>query len=1022
MTPIRNLLSDAVRYGLATGAVGLVSLAANPAFAQAQTTPAPNTDTTKAKNLDKVTVLGSRIKRAADSEPTQPVTTLTRADIAQTGLSTTFDVLNHITASDGSGLSTVTTQTNGSDGTESISLRDLGPQRTLILVDGKRWPTDANGIVDTTTIPVAIIERIDVLKEGASSIYGSDAIAGVINIITRKKFEGAEASWYYGQTSKGDGARNTEEVTIGAASERSSGVISLSRAEQKAIFAGDRERSAFPVFGCKALLSNFPASDPNSLASNCGSGSPAFGRFRSSAFAGSKTLNTGAAGTKLADFHPFTPLDRYNFAPINYLQQPSTRNNLFASGRFNITDNITAYARANYTQRQSSQQLAEVPLTLSTAGIFGPPSTFGVSQFNVFNPFGADVTRVQFRNVAVGPRHNNFDVNTLGSTAGVEGSFSFLDRSFDWDLYAQYNSSRTSQVGLNYINLFNLRKALGPSRRNPLTGALECLDAPGGAVIANCVPYNIFSGPDLGVHAGRISAAEAAAMIRYVSYTLVSETATKDINYGGTLSGDIVALQGGELTFATGFETRRKSAFNQPDALVAGGGSSSNFQEPTNGKTKVDELFLEINAPLLKDMPFAKELELDFATRKSRYSGSGTIGTNTFKSNPGNPINNSVSLRWKPIDDILIRGSYGRSFRAPSVNDLFAGNAENFPNTVDPCSSRQGGFASQDAGTQARCIAAGVPAGGAPQDNAQLRAFASGNPILKPEHGHNLSYGVVWSPSWDVLKGLNITVDYYRITLHDALTAFGAGSTLSGCFNVNDINTGKDHPNPVLRDLLCGNIQRDPITKEVILVNTTQFNAANFRNQGIDYGVTYRREFGNWGTFGLKWDTTYLHTANFGGGNAVGIYNGAPNWKYRSVATLDWTRGDWDASWTARYTSKLDENAGCNSGDTNTAFPVSILCNHPNDRSKVIPNAPTPDANGVVHPTSGLGFNRIGSVVYHDVQVGWRAPWKAHLAIGARNVFGKEPPLTASSFASSFDASYDLPGGPFYYFQYRQDF
>jgi iron complex outermembrane receptor protein len=190
MTPIRNLLSDAVRYGLAAGAVGIAGLASMSAFAQdATSTPAP--DTTKAKNLDRVEVLGSRIKRAVDTEPTAPVTTLTRADIEQTGLTSTYDIINHISASDGTGLSTVTTATNGSDGSQQISLRNLGAQRTLILVDGKRWPTNIAGVVDVSSIPVAVIERIEVLKDGASTIYGSDAIAGVINIITRKKYDGA---------------------------------------------------------------------------------------------------------------------------------------------------------------------------------------------------------------------------------------------------------------------------------------------------------------------------------------------------------------------------------------------------------------------------------------------------------------------------------------------------------------------------------------------------------------------------------------------------------------------------------------------------------------------------------------------------------------------------------------------------------------------------------------------------------------------------------------------------------------
>jgi iron complex outermembrane receptor protein len=177
--------------------------------------------------------------------------------------------------------------------------------------------------------------------------------------------------------------------------------------------------------------------------------------------------------------------------------------------------------------------------------------------------------------------------------------------------------------------------------------------------------------------------------------------------------------------------------------------------------------------------------------------------------------------------------------------------------------------------------------------------------------------------------------------------------------------------------------------------------------------LTYRHDIGNWGTFGVKSDTTYNRHERVDGTEFIGLETGSPNWKWRSVLTLDWTRGDWDASWTARYTSALEENGGCNRVTAaGTPKLRSLICNHPNDVGSQ-PNL-----------TPGLGFNRIGAVVYNDVQLGWKAPWKAHLSIGARNVFGKEPPFVsaAGTFANSFDASYDLPGGPFYYFQYRQDF
>lgn len=1052
MTPIRNLLSDAVRYGLAAGTVGFAGLASMSAFAQ-DTTPS-QADAAKAKEVGRVEVIGSRIKRAVDTEPTAPVTTMTRADIAQTGLTSTFDVLNHVAASDGSGLSTVTTQTNGSDGTQTVSLRQLGAQRTLVLVDGKRWPTGGGGgsgdagEVDLSTIPVAIIERVEVLKDGASAIYGSDAISGVINIVTRKKYEGAEISWTYGQTSHGDGQQNSESVTIGANGERSNAVVSLSRSEQSSIMAADRSRTNWPVYGCAQVMAdfnpntNYGPEDPHNLPwfGYCGSGSPEWGRFKDKFLGpGNWTLNHNADGTVWAkgtqpgDFHQFTPLDRYNFAPVNYLQQPATRNNLYAAGRFDITDNISAYARVSYTQRRSAQQLAQVPTTLATNGANGPQWAFGYDALSIFNPVvptpaqcgqigpvlqpGCTTTSTfNFRNVAVGPRHNQYVFNTLASTVGLQGSFTLANRSFDWEVYGQYGTIDSTKVGLNYINLFNLRAGLGPSFAD--ASGLHCGVynplAPANGAIRGCVPIDMFNGSSMGVGQSftrsddptkkyTMTAADVQAMLAYMSYTEVAVNGNRGINYGATLSGEIAPLQGGMLSFAAGAEQRRANAAFTPDALVSGGGSSDNFTTPTSGSTKVNEYYLEVDAPLLKNLQFFKELEFDAAIRKSDYTGHGLFNGLTTSNNPGSPSTAKFSLRWKPFDDLLVRSTWGQTFRAPSVNDLYSGGSENFPNAQDPCSTHN--WAILGAGGRAQCAAQGVPNGGVVQDNTQIRALSGGNPNLKPEHGHDFTAGLVWSPSqWDVLKGFNLTVDYWRIDLKDVLTGFGAQTMLNRCYGFQG----------AVQDLgFCQFVPRSAGGEPTGII-TTQFNAAALTTSGIDIGSTWRRETA-WGTFGAKWDTTYTIDAKSWIDptaprvNTVGSYNGSPAWRWRSNLTLDWTRGDWDASWTMRYMSPLDENFGCNAGGAIQSF----ICNRPTSYSHFAPN----DGTG-----NNTGYNHIGAVVYHDVQVGWNAPWKAHLSLGARNIFGKEPPLVASSFAQSFDASYDLPGGPFYYFQYRQTF
>ena len=982
-------LAGAIKFALFVGAAS--SIASVSAFAQ---------EKDAAKTLDRVEVTGSRIKRV-DAETTQPVAVVTRADIEKSGLTNVFDILNNITSSDGSGLSTTTTQTNGSDGSQNISLRGLGSDRTLVLVDGKRWITDIDGVVDLSTIPVAIIERIDVLKDGASAIYGSDAIAGVVNIITRKNFEGAQFGVSYGQTAKGDGAQKSADITIGAAGERSSGVLSVSYSEQEAIFAGDRLISREPYYGCFEYYGGV-----------CpyGSSSSAYGRFFTSS-SGQKTLNPNANfadGLQTTDFSPWSNAARYNFSPINYLQQPAQRLNIFGAGRFNITDNISAYVRANYTKRYSNQQLAEVPATFDVSGGAGPQWAFGIASNQAFNPgFGA-INRGFFRNVAVGPRNPSYDYDILALQVGLEGSFELGDRYFSWDLSAARNDGQYDKKGTGYINLFNLKSALGAGGYDATSDTFYC-GASYATRIRGCMPYNIFGGPTLGLGtkvlgsttpgaAGAsatrvITADEVQQMINYVSYTQVSTAGNTTLNYNGSITGDIFELPAGMMSFAVGFEYRQDNAFNQPDTLVASGGSSDNFSEPTKGLTEVTEYFAEITVPLLKDVFLAKELELRAAVRKSDYSAVGQVGLDTVVADPGSPTNAMYGLKWKPFNDLLIRASYGESFRAPSAFDLYGGGGESFPSTNDPCRSNVlggGGTAYFVAANAAICTAAGLtgPSGfGVVQDNSQLRTLNGGDPTLKPEFGDNLTYGFVYSPSF--AEGLDITVDYWEINLTDVQSTLSAGNIMARCLGTSGF---------VADPFFCTKVDRTA-SGTVATVRTARVNLAEFRSSGIDLGAVYRWDAGDWGNFRFALDTSWTQNRETRGSatgvfaDSIGTYDGSPNFEYRSVANVDWNKGDYSVRWTTRYMSDISEDFCGFLGDLYTN------CSGYDD-----------------------GRSHTGSYAVHDLNLGWKAPWDAQVSMGARNLFGKEPPILYNTFAHSFDAAYDLPGGAYWYMSYRQDF
>jgi outer membrane receptor protein involved in Fe transport len=996
-------LSDAIKFALFVGAAS--SAASVTAFAQ---------EKEEAKTLDRVEVTGSRIKRA-DAETTQPVAVVTRADIEKSGLTNVFDILNNITSSDGSGLSTTTTQTNGSDGSQQISLRGLGANRTLVLVDGKRWVTDLDGVVDLSTIPVAIIERIDVLKDGASAVYGSDAIAGVVNIITRKNFEGAQIGLSYGQTAKGDGAQRSADITIGAAGERTSGVLSLSYSEQMEIFAGDRRISNEPYYGCFEYYGGV-----------CpyGSSSSQYGRFYT-------TTNTSGPSRTVrptydadgvinaADVVGFTSAARYNFSPINYLQQPAQRLNMFGAGRFQVTDNISAYARVNYTKRYSNQQLAEVPLTFALSGGAGPQWKFGIAPDSVFSPNGVAYNSGFFRMSALGPRNPSYDYDIFTMQAGLEGSFQIGDRYFSWDVMAARNDSQRDSKGTGYVNLFNMKNALGASGYDAANDVFFCGTSYATRIVG-CTPFNIFGGPTLGLGttAGgfgygdaprAVNASDVAAMLNYVGYTQVSTAGNTLINYAGNITGDLFELPAGMLSFAVGFEYRRDSGFDQPDTLVSSGGSSDNFSQPTKGETEVTEYFAEVTVPLLKDVFLAKELEIRAAVRKSDYSARGSIGLVDYAPDPGSPTNAMYGLKWKPMDDLLIRASYGENFRAPSVNDLFAGLGEGFPSANDPCRSNTAGTAWLNTANIAACTAAGLTGlngVGTNQPNSQIRSYGGGNPDLRPEYGTNLTYGFVYSPSW--LEGLDLTVDYWKANLNDVISTIGVTETMNRCLGTSIYLT----PDP----LFCARVERDPTTGDLVSVNTTGFNFAEARLSGIDLGAAYRWDAGDWGNFRFALDTSWTEKSEFRSNSsqdfsdATGFYTGSPNFEYRSVATIDWSKGDYSVRWTTRYMSSLQEDCSLVEFPAGSGIYYDTLFSAGGFNKCVIQD------DGVT------GINRTGAYAVHDLNLGWKAPWDATISVGARNLFGKEPPVLYNSFAHSFDASYDLPGGAYWYMSYRQDF
>ncbi len=961
----RNLLSHAVRLSIATGAIGLFGLSPAPAFAQSDE---------EAPTLDRITVTGSRIKRV-DIEASQPLLIVTREDIAATGLAQIGDILQNLTTA---GATINQTFNNGGNGSTYVDLRDLGPDRTLILVDGKRFAPDGSalsGIVDLNSIPTSIIQRIEILKDGASAIYGSDAIAGVINIITVERFEGMEANAYVGESDEGDGRVQSYDFTTGASNDRTSVILNASFTKNEPIFAGDRPISAVDQFGAVA----------------CGSSTSPTGRFGIVGRAGTFTLTNPAATppgvvqspTNIRNF--VIPGDCYNFAPDNYLLTPQERYSMFGKVSHQISDNISFRSTMVYTNRTSDQLLAAIPVTFAGSGLFGANVRFDVAANSFYNPFGVPTTRVQRRLNETGGRRFAQDADVWHYDGGIEGFFDLADRSFNWDVGYSYSKSQGNDITTGQVNVNRIATAVGPSFRNPTTGVITCGTA-AAPIGGGCVPLNVFGGE------GSIT----PAMLAYISVPLQDANEYERTSYRANLSGDVFELPAGPLAFATGYEYRRESGFDLPDALTATGASSGNIRQPTSGGFDVDEYYLEFNVPILADVPFAERLSLSLASRYSDYS--------TF----GDTTNSKVGLEWKPITDLLVRASWAEGFRAPSISDLFFGQSDNFPTFSDPCAGPgqavSNRFATLTAAQQQNCRNAGVPAGGAEQASGQIRTTVGGNPDLEPETSESNTLGFVYSPGF--IEGFDVSLDWWQIEIENSITTLGAQTIADAC-----ILGGATAQ--------CSLITRLPGSGAISGLLDVNTNGASDEIEGYDLTLNYRFSFDGVGAFRLTSDTTYLADyINITESGIPGdplVFSLPGNYYARTAYTarvksnlaLNWDLGDFGATWTMRYVSGMEEDC------TDAAAPAT-QCSNPD-------GAPW-NQNGLA--SDGLETpptNDLGSVTYNDLQVRWSAPWDGVVSAGIRNMFDRDPPVSISTFANSFDPSFDVPGR-FFYLGYKQRF
>ena len=982
----------AMRLGLLPASIAIAMLPAAFAFAQ-EAAPAAAAEAT---TLDRIEVTGSRI-RQVDLETAAPVLMISRDDIESQGFNSVADILQNISAVGSPAISRTSPLSSGEAvGGTYIDLRNLGANRTLILVNGKRLGITNNGLQDVASIPAAMVERIEVLKDGASTIYGSDAIAGVINIITRKNFEGAEANAYIGQYGQGDGAREQYDFLMGFTGDRGSVTAGVEYTKEEPVWARDRWFSAvrFPTGEKSAprpggrsginqygTITNGPQGTQIGVDKN---GNPIFNR--------SWTINRpNDDASNFANFHEtnLTPGvdDSSNPNEQSTVYSGIERRSVFLNGIFDISDDIRFETDVMYTDRDSFAQNAGYPYR---SAAFGTP----MSADSVYNPLGNQATNGAGQEVSFMrrgwdvPRQVDNSLTTFRFTGALSGAFEIGEKFWDWDAGYLYNQNEGKQISTGNLNTQAVALAVGPSFING-QGVAQCgvRNVPGQEVSSEiplgfgpgaCTPWNPF------VPAGSTApgglANPGVQSYLYLPGQALSETTTK--SYFANLTGSLFTLPAGDVGVAVGIEHRSEGGFFSPDALAQTGVSTDLAAGPTGGGYSLNEVYAELLVPILADVPFAQELSVSVASRYSDYD--------TF----GDTVNSKFGFTWKPIDSLLVRGTWSEGFRAPTVGDLFGGISQSFEFYTDPCDTSFG-----SARGSAACLA-DVPAnyrqpaqggGVAPGPGTQTPVpFLSGsNPNLTPETSTSKTLGFVWSPGF--VENLNLSLDWWNIRIENTIVGDDPSTMLDDCY-IRGIASRCQGPNT---------FTRDPVTGELTSLSFGGRNAGFVATEGYDFDLNYRMDTA-WGKFGLAWLNTYVSKNEIKADSLEGVpsqQNGfGGNFRLRSNANLSWDMGAFGVSWSTRYYSGVKENC------------------YFDDRCS-LPNYSAPDTGG-----KNVPLNELGSNTFHDLQVRWTAPWNATVAIGANNVFehyaapNYDQPNSGYSYYGGFDI------GRMVYMKYQQRF
>ncbi|MFV8781545.1 TonB-dependent receptor plug domain-containing protein [Microbulbifer sp. SA54] len=785
----KNLLSVAV--------AAAITVPMFPAFAQED-----------AAMVEEVVVTGSRIVRANLESPTA-ITTLDSSNIEFSGELNSADILRSLPATGVSGLSSSNSNflTSGG-GINTVELRNLGEDRTLVLVNGRRYVSGVAGTaaVDWNTIPTELIERVDVITGGASAIYGSDALAGVINVILKDDFEGVSISTSHGETLEfGDDQTDRFNLTAGGNFDdgRGNAVVSITYSNEGGVLSRDRKNTA--VDDLSAIY--FGGDVTDSVAPFYSSFSE-YGRFGIPSNGDQYVFDNDLGEVVAWDG------DKYGFNRQHFRRYtvPTERFLISNNLTYNITDSVEAFVETTFARTETQTEIEPYPFSYEDLYIDG---------ISIDNPFvpqelrdlavAAGDDHIQFvrRTTELDQRGSFAERQTFRALTGLRGEIN----DWNWDAFIGQGQMQDSQRGTGQLNISNFRNALNVVDDG--NGNIICADP--AAVAEGCVPINIF---------GKGSISQDAA--DYVSAPSVRDQRTKQTIAGINLNGTIAELPAGPLSLATGWEYRDEYAADFPDALTRTGQNAGNKEEPTEGSYDVNEIYVEVEAPVLAGLPLVQSLSVGAAYRYSDYSTIGDTEAYTGR------------VSWVVDDSLRIRGQYARAVRAPNISELYSPGGENFASVSDPCNgvtaSTTGVVADNCRSIPAvadRIASEGIFELTQPEIQGTGGFTGKGNENLFTETSDSFTFGAVFGQELGNFGDITLSLDWYSIEIEDLIDTVGRQTSVDFCYNSTSFpNNFCDF---IVRDGSGPAFQKGEITE----VNSGFINEGTLKTEGIDLQVQW---------------------------------------------------------------------------------------------------------------------------------------------------------------------------------------